>query len=757
MFYSINKEYVGIVDLELVNDSFQILFPDGSTETINADTEAYKKYFAVIKRMIGYVVKYDDGYKLMPAPYVMLHNHGECSLLDGMSTPKKTAQKLTGSDAVYTPFFALTDHGLPSGLPSFDQTLRKFNLCPINGVEVYAESMFGVKENHHLILLVKNETGFVNLSHICTKAQENFYRHANVTLDMLKKHHEGLVCMSACLAGEVNQYLLHNEIDKAEEFITTYQEIFGEDFYLEIQNHGIHDEDVIKDKILDIAEKYGVKVVATTDSHYVNKEDSYAHEVLLAIGTKKKMADEDRMRFDGTGYHILNADEFYDLFQDHPETIENGFEVIKKCNFHFNKKTIEMPYFEIPSGYTEAEYFDHLTREGFKKRFLNTPMYRSQEYIDRVKYELSIIHQMGFEGYLLIVQDFINWAKNQGIAVGPGRGSAVGSLVSYCLGITDLDPIPYGLLFERFLNPERVSMPDIDIDISDERRQEVIDYVSEKYGSDHVSRIITFGTLAAKMCAKDVGRTLDMPLSLTQQIADAIPVAPKMTLEKALKESSMLRELYNTDDNVKKIVEIAKCLEGVSRNISQHACGVVIAKNPIVENIPEIIIKDANGNAAWTAVFNKDEVEENGCIKFDFLGLRNMSILKNASDMIGLDYQNIPMFDPEVYAYIATGDTEGVFQIESAGMKDLMRDMFYDVKDKIRLCQTEEDRTKLGIECYERLVAAISLYRPGPLDYIPDYIAGMKDVHNIHYDTPELKDILSTTYGVICYQGATRS
>lgn len=293
---------------------------------------------------------------------------------------------------------------------------------------------------------------------------------------------------------------------------------------------------------------------------------------------------------------------------------------------------------------------------------------------------------------------------------------------------------------------------DIDTDLSDERRQEVIDYVGEKYGSDHVSRIITFGTLAAKMCVKDVGRTLDASLTLTQEIADAIPSAPKMTLDKALKESPMLRELYETNDEVRNIVDIAKKLEGVSRNVSQHACGVVIAKNPIADNIPEIILKDANGNPAWTAVFTKDEVEENGCIKFDFLGLRNMSILKNASDMIGVDYQKIPMFDPEVYAYIATGDTEGIFQIESPGMKDLMRDMFADVKERIRACSSNEEREALGKECYERLVAAISLYRPGPLDYIPDYIAGMRDVHNIHYDTTELKDILGVTYGVITYQ-----
>lgn len=752
MLYDIKTEYTGIVDVEKEQGKLKVLFPDGSYELIDEYDPAYDRFFDVIPNLIGYVSKHDNSCKLMVAPYAMLHNHGEYSLLDGMSTPKKIASKLLGGDSVYTPFFALTDHGLPSGLPSFDAVMSKANLCPISGVEVYTESMDGSAKNNHLILIAKNEVGFRNLSHLCTKAQNNFYYHPNVTLDMLREHHEGLICMSACLAGEINRYILAGDMDRAGEFIELYQDIFGDDFYLEVQNHSISDEDIVRNKVFELSNIYNIKVVATTDSHYVNKDDAYAHEVLLAIGTQKTITDPDRMTFDGAGYHILNAYEFYDLFEDHPEVIQNAFEIVKKCNFHFYKKDIEMPHFDIPDGYTEAEYFDHLTRIGYKKRFYGTPMYRSQEYIDRIKYELSIVHQMKFEGYFLIVQDFIEWAKNRGIAVGPGRGSAVGSLVSFCLGITDLDPIPYGLLFERFLNPERISMPDIDIDISDERRQEVIDYVDEKYGSDHVSRIITFGTLAPKMCVKDVGRVLEFPLTLTQQISDAIPEAPKMTLDKALKESPMLRELYDTNNDVQTIVGIAKKLEGIARNTSQHACGVVIAKNPIADNIPEALMKDANGNPAWTAVFNKDEIEENGCIKFDFLGLRNMSILKNASDMIGIDYQQIPLFDPEVYAYISTGDTEGIFQIESAGMKDLVRDMFADVRSRIKACKSDEDRENLGKECFERLVAAISLYRPGPLDYIPDYIAGMRDVHNIHYDTPELKDILSMTYGVICYQ-----
>ena len=448
---SVTTKYEGFVDVSKNGNMLVVHYPDGTKENIDFNETKYDRFFNKIGTMLGYVKKEDNAYSLMLAPYVMLHNHGESSLLDGMSQPKQIAKKLNGDDEVYTPVFALTDHGLPSGLPAFDAAMNKAGLCPINGVEFYAESMNGTEKNHHLILIAKNETGYVNLSHLCTKAQTNFYRHANITYEMLKQHHEGLICLSACLAGELPQYILHNDMDRAEEFIEFYQDLFGDDFYLEIQNHGIEDEAIVRERVFELAEQYGIKVVATTDSHYINKEDSYAHEILLAIGTKKKMSEEDRFVFDGTGYHILNANEFYDLFEDHPETISNAFEIARKCNFHFSKKVIEMPYFEIPEGFTEAEYFDHLVMEGFKKRFEGKPEFTSQEYNDRVKYELGIIHQMGFEGYLLIVQDFINWAKSNGIAVGPGRGSAVGSLVSFCLSITDLDPIPYGLLFEREL------------------------------------------------------------------------------------------------------------------------------------------------------------------------------------------------------------------------------------------------------------------------------------------------------------------
>lgn len=435
-------------DVSLAGDNIKIALKNGNELFVKNDGY-FDRFFKVVPELLGLIRKDDDGYYLMVAPYAMLHNHGECSLLDGMSTPKKIAKKLLGDDEVNTPFFALTDHGLPSGLPAFDKEMKKNNLYPISGIEVYSESLDGESKNRHLVLLAKNEEGYRNISKLCTEAQTNFYRHANVTMESLRKHSGGLVCLSACLAGDLPQLLLNNNRDGAEKFIQTFQEIFGSDFYIEIQNHGIEDENKVRDDLVALAGKYGVGVVATTDSHYVNKEDSYAHEVLLAIGTKKLMSDEDRFRFDGSGYHILNADEFYEAFKKYPAAIKGTLEIVKKCKYTFAQKDIEMPYFEIPEGYTEESYFDKLVADGFKSRFKGTPEYKSNEYAERLKYELSIIHTMGFEGYLLIVQDFINWAKKNNIAVGPGRGSAVGSLICYCLGITDLDPIPYHLLFER--------------------------------------------------------------------------------------------------------------------------------------------------------------------------------------------------------------------------------------------------------------------------------------------------------------------
>ena len=759
--YLLTKVYTGIVDVRKDNNSLEICYPDGTSENIFFNDKRYDRYFDTIGTLLGYVSNIDGQSMLMIAPYVSLHNHSEYSVLDGLSKASDIAKKLNGDDAVYSPFFALTDHGIPSGLPSFDAKMSKAYLCPINGMEFYAEDFDGAEKrasgskpnmNHHLILIAKNDVGYKNLSHLVTDAQHNFYYHANVTVEMLRKHREGLICMSACIGGELPQYLLAGNHEKAEKFIEIYKDIFGDDFYLEVQNHGILDEIKAAQELFKLGEKYGIKVVATSDSHYINAEDSYTHEVLLAIGTKKKMDDPDRMRFDGSGYHVLNADEFYDLYPAHPEVISNAFEIVRKCQYHFKQRKIEMPDFDVPEGYTISTYFDHVAKQGFEERFKGTPQLTSQEYLDRLEYELSIIHQMEFEGYFLIVQDFIREARRRGVAVGPGRGSAVGSLVAYCLTITNLDPIPYGLLFERFLNPERVSMPDIDIDFSDERRHEVIEYVNEKYGKDHVSRIVAFGTEAAKADIKDVGRVFNMPPADTQKVVDCIPAEPKMTIDKAMSGSLEFKEMYDTDPKVKEIVDIAKRIEGCVRNIAMHACGVVIAKNPVADNIPEILVEDDFGEKIYSTSFNKEEVEENGCIKFDFLGLRNMSILQNACKSINMEIDDIPLFDPKVYAYIATGNTDGIFQIESDGMKALMRDMFYDVENRIKDCKTQKELDDLGFECFERLIAAISLYRPGPLDYIPDYVAGMRDPNNIHYDCPELKPILATTYGTICYQ-----
>ena len=448
--YSLGTKQVPCGPCDVIRDGKSLkIITKNNKEIVLENDGFFDRFFDVIPKLLGLIRKGDDGYFLAVAPYAMLHNHGECSLLDGLSTPKKIAKKLLRDDEVNTPFFALTDHGLPSGLPAFDKELKKNNLYPINGIEVYTDSMDGTKKNRHLVLLAKNETGFKNISKLCTEAQTNFYRHANVTMESLRAHSEGLVCLSACLAGELPQQVLAGNLQEARECIETFREIFGQDFYVEIQNHGIEDENKVRDTLVSLAREYGVGIVGTTDSHYVNKEDAYAHEVLLAIGTKKLMTDEDRFRFDGSGYHILNADEFYKVFRDYPDAISGAFEIVKKCQFTFVQKEIEMPYFEIPDGYTEEAYFDKLVEDGFAARFAGTPELTSPEYAERLRYELSVIHEMGFEGYLLIVQDFINWAKKQDIAVGPGRGSAVGSLICYCLGITDLDPIPYHLLFER--------------------------------------------------------------------------------------------------------------------------------------------------------------------------------------------------------------------------------------------------------------------------------------------------------------------
>lgn len=726
--------------------------------------DEFKPYFDMVDTILGMVEEKEGKTIVKPVFFTHLHTHTQYSLLDGATKPKDLANKTSDCSSItiedgkvtnitfgkFSPISAITDHGNIFGAYDFNNALLKKNCKPIIGCEVYAE--YAGSKNNHLILLVKDAIGYQNLCKILTKAENNFYRHANVTIDMLKEHHKGLVCMSACLAGSLSRALNNSQEDLAYQFVEDMQDIFGEDFYIEVQNHNLYDELAIRKNLISIAKEFDAKLIATCDSHYLEKEDGYAHEVLLSIGTGSKMDDPSRFKFEGENYHFLNNEEAYSIFKDIPEAIANQAEIIEKCAFVFKKTNVTMPDFEVPEGYTQRDYFEELCKKGFENRFNGNNEIDIKTYTERLDYEIKVIEEMGFEGYFLIVQDFINWAKNRDIAIGPGRGSCVGSLVAYCLNITDLDPIPFDLLFERFLNPERISMPDIDVDIADERRQEVIDYVSNKYGHDHVSRIITFGTMAARMVVKDVGRVMDINQSLIDATAKAIPAEPKMTIEKALKISPELKTLYAENQEIKKVIDVAKRLEGTTRHKSQHACGVIVSKDPIDNTVPEVILEDTNGNSAPTAAFNMVELEDMGLLKMDFLGLRNMSIIKNSVNKIGITEKEINLFDPAVYEFISTGETDGIFQIESEGMKKLMKDIFSDVHNKRKTLHTKEENLAFGHECFERLIAAISLYRPGPMDYIPDYIAGMRDPNAIKYDTPELESILSNTYGVLVYQ-----
>jgi len=708
----------------------------------------------------------------------LLHLHTGYSLLDGAIKIKDLANKLsTGKNIVieengmvltilqYPKYCAITDHGNLFGGYAFSTSLEEKGLIPIIGCEVYLESISGKKEGNHLVLLCKNEIGYYNLCLLISEAETNFYNKPHVSWDMLSKHSEGLVCLSACLGGEIPQKILKGDFDGAIEVAENFIDIFGKDFYIEIQNHKFADEDKVRPDLVKIARELEIKMVGTSDAHYLNESSRRAHEVLLCIGTGSTMANPNHFKFSGEGYHVLSNEEMVDTFDMLGEAIYTQAEIVEKCQFRFKKKEIVMPHF--PTGELSIpETFVIDCWNGFNKRFKNSKI-DMDVYKKRLEYEILIIKQMKFEAYFLIVADFIKYARDNGIAVGPGRGSAVGSLVSYSLYITNLDPIPYGLLFERFLNPERVSWPDIDIDFQDNRRQEVIDYVKRKYGDENVSRIITFGTLAARVVIRDVGRALDVPLTIIDKVAKTIPAEPKMTIDKAFKKSVEFQNLYS-NPIVKTVVDIAKELEGLSRHKSQHACGVVISAKPVYEFVPEVLLKDTAGNIARTAGNTMTELEDLGLLKMDFLGLRNMGIIGNILKFFKIDEDYIPLNDPYVYAFLSTGDTDGIFQVESGGMKSLMKDMFSDVSLNIKSLEKkysvknmEEAKLNVeakkafmlfGTECFERLIAAISLYRPGPIDYIPQYISGMRDPKSIQYDTPKLKNILSGTYGTIVYQ-----
>lgn len=701
-----------------------------------------------------------------------LHCHTGYSLLDGMSLIADLVKKASYGSAI-------TDHGVMYGCIDFYKQMKANHKKPIIGFEAYTESyMIGEEykvnkagyknlKNNHLVLLAKNEEGYKNLSIINSLAQkskaENGTSRPRVKYEWLEKYNEGIICLTACLGGEIPQNIISGNLERARLVLEKLLSIFGkENLYLEIQRHKIEDEELVTAQMKEFAKEYDLKLVATTDSHYLNKEDKEPHEMLLCLQRGKKMSDTDRWVFPGEGYFYHTCEEKEELFSDIPEAIFNTLEVIEKCNFDYTFGNYQLPKFPIPEGKTEKEYFIELCWKGFEERFpIGSTMYSNPEYRERLTFEIETICKMGYPAYFLIVWDFIKFAKDNNIAVGPGRGSACGSLASYCLGITDMNPIPYDLLFERFLNPDRISMPDIDVDFNDALREVVINYCRNKYGADAVSKIITFGTMAAKNSVLDTARVWGKSVEFGRNIADKIPSTPKITLAKALKESAELKHLYDTDEESRDIIDKAMKIEGLPRNISQHACGVIIAPSAVTNYCPQVYVKNKDtGLFEGTIQCIMSEVEELGLLKMDFLGLKTMTVLQECVEDINRMYgknltiDTIPINDPKVFDFISKGLTKGVFQLEGAGMTSFMKDLFQDVHSKlIQIKKSDKEALeKFGEELFERVIAGISLYRPGPIGEIPNYIKGMLDSHNITYDTPELENVLNTTYGVIVYQ-----
>ena len=669
--------------------------------------------------------------------FTHLHVHTEYSLLDGSCKIRElTARaKELGMDSM-----AVTDHGVMYGVIDFYKAAREAGIKPILGCEVYVapgsrfdrETVSGEDRYYHLVLLAENNKGYENLMKIVSKGfVDGFYYKPRVDYEVLRTYHEGVIALSACLAGEVQRCLTRGMYEEAVRASEKYVDIFGKDnFFLELQDHGLPDQKLVNQGLMRMSRDTGLKLVATNDIHYTYAEDEKAHDILLCIQTGKKVADEDRMRYEGGQYYCKSEEEMRALFPYAPEAIENTHMIAERCNVEIEFGVTKLPKYEVPEGFDSWSYLNHLCREGFKTRYPDDDGTLSS----RLDYELDVIRSMGYVDYFLIVWDFINYARSQDIIVGPGRGSAAGSIVSYTLGITNIDPVRYNLLFERFLNPERVSMPDIDIDFCYERRQEVIDYVVRKYGKDQVVQIVTFGTLAAKGVVRDVGRVLDLPYSLCDTIAKMIPGDLGMTLDKALTMNPDLKKAYNEDEQVHYLIDMSRRLEGLPRHTSMHAAGVVIGSRSIDEFVP--LSRASDGTI--TTQFTMTTIEELGLLKMDFLGLRTLTVIQNAVRLaekdygITIDIDHIDFDDKKVLESIGTGRTEGVFQLESAGMKSFMKE--------------------LKAENLEDIIAGISLYRPGPMDFIPKYLKGKNDRASITYDCPQLEPILSPTYGCIVYQ-----
>ena len=671
----------------------------------------------------------------MSNKFVHLHVHTEYSLLDGFSRLKKLINrcKELNMDSI-----AITDHGCMFGVIDFYKEAKKAGIKPIIGCEVYtaARSLNDKDPNYdksqgHLILLAENMTGYNNLIKMVSKSYvEGFYYKPRIDMEELRQHSEGIIALSACLAGDVSQALMDRNYEKAKKLTLEYKDIFGENnYFLEIQDHNLPEQKEVNAGIIRLSKELDIPLVATNDLHYVNKEDSKIHDILMCIQMGKTVDDPNRMRFGSDEFYLKSREEMEEVFPYAIDALDNTVKIAERCNIEFDFNTIHLPNYDVPKGYTTDSYLRELCFSGLKERYDNP----SEEVIERLNYELDVIEKMGYVEYFLITWDFINYAKENNIMVGPGRGSAAGSIVAYTLKITDIDPIKYSLLFERFLNPERVSMPDIDIDFCYERREEVIDYVKRKYGEDHVAQIITFGTMGAKAAIRDVGRVLDIPYNKVDKIAKEIPFALGMTIDKALDTNPNLRDLYENDSETREIIDVSKQIEGMLRHASTHAAGVVISKNPIDEYVPLYKHQDA-----ITTQFTMTTLEELGLLKMDFLGLRTLTVIRDALDLVEknygvkIDFSKMDYDDSKVYELLSSGNTLGVFQLESAGMRSFMK--------------------QLKPDNFEDIVAGISLYRPGPMDSIPTYIENKNNPDKVTYIHESLRPIMEVTYGCLVYQ-----
>lgn len=666
--------------------------------------------------------------------FTHLHLHTEYSLLDGACRIPKLVERIK---ALGMTSCAITDHGVMYGCIDFYSAMKDAGIKPIIGCEVYVcrdrlDKSAANREYSHLILLCENNTGYQNLMKLVSEGfLTGYYYRPRIDYNLIRQHSEGLICLSACLSGDLPKLLLQGRYDDAEAYVREMQDIFGEkNFYVEIMDHGIREEKIVMPRLISLAREMNVPLVATNDCHYLEEKDADAQEVLLCIQTGKTLDDANRMRMDTRQLYVKSEDEMRTLFAACPDAVDRTQEIADRCNVEFEFGVTRLPHYPVPEGETALSMLTRLTHEGLRGRYPDAK--ETDEPWTRLNYELNVITSMGYVDYFLIVWDFIRYAKSQGIMVGPGRGSGAGSIVAYSLGITMLDPLKYQLLFERFLNPERVSMPDIDVDFCYERRQEVIDYVARKYGADHVSQIITFGTLQAKGCIRDVGRVLGMSYQDTDAVAKAIPFDLGMTLEKALTLSPLLKTMYDEQPEVHRLIDTAMTLEGMPRHASTHAAGVLITGKPVMEYVPL-----QRNDEVITTQYPMGTIERLGLLKMDFLGLRTLTVIRDTLDMLreqGIDMkpEDIPRDDPAVYEMISAGDTDGVFQLEGGGMRTFL--------------------TNMKPSCFEDIIAAISLYRPGPMESIPRYIQGKQNPSSIHYETEKLRPILDVTYGCMVYQ-----